>query len=111
MKRGAVWTVSGGADYAGKPRPAVIVQDDRFPTSKSITICAFTTDITEASIFRVYVKPTPINGLERPSRLMADKVSTVPRTKLGKRIGRLTEADLKRLNRAIVLFLGLSERR
>jgi PemK-like, MazF-like toxin of type II toxin-antitoxin system len=44
MKRGDVWTVAGGKDYAGKPRPVVIVQDDSFDATDSITICALTTD-------------------------------------------------------------------
>ena len=47
MKRGDIHTVAGGKDYAGKPRPVVIVQDDRFDATNSITICAFTTDATE----------------------------------------------------------------
>jgi len=51
MTRGEVWTVSGSG-FAGKPRPAVIVQDDRFDATTSITICAFTTDATEAPLFR-----------------------------------------------------------
>lgn len=51
MRRGEVWTVSG-AGYAGKPRPAVIVQDDRFDATASVTICAFTTDETDAPLFR-----------------------------------------------------------
>jgi mRNA interferase MazF len=52
MKRGEIWTVSGGKDCAGKPRPAVIIQDDAFDGTDSITICAFTTDETEAPLFR-----------------------------------------------------------
>jgi mRNA interferase MazF len=51
MRRGEIWTVSGGKDYAGKPRPVVIVQDDAFDETDSITICAFTTDPTEAPLF------------------------------------------------------------
>ena len=51
MRRGDIWTVSGGRDYAGKPRPVVIVQDDAFDPTDSITICAFTTDPTEAPLF------------------------------------------------------------
>ena len=30
MNRGEIWTVAGVPAYAGKPRPAVIVQDDAF---------------------------------------------------------------------------------
>ena len=53
MTRGEVWTVSASG-YAGKPRPAVIVQDDRFDATASVTICVFTTDDTEAPLFRTY---------------------------------------------------------
>ena len=108
MKRGEVWTVSGGQDYAGKPRPAVILQDDRFDAVDSITLCAFTTDATEAPLFRLAVAPTAINGLKRDSRMMVDKITTVPKTKLGQRIGRLDDEDMIRLNRAVLVFLGLA---
>ena len=72
------WTVSGGQDYAGKPRPVVIVQDDRFDGTDSINICAFTTD------------------------------ETVPKSKVGARVGRLDDEDILRLNQAALVFLGLA---
>lgn len=62
MKRGEIWTVAGGKDYAGKPRPAVILQDHRFEKTDSVTICAFTTDPTDAPLFRLLVAPTESNG-------------------------------------------------
>jgi mRNA interferase MazF len=108
MKRGEVWTVSGGAPYAGKPRPAVIVQEDRFEATNSITLCAFTTDPTEAPLLRLPVEPTDRNGLSVVSRLMIDKITTVPKARLGKRIGKLHDEDIVRLNRALTVFLGLA---
>lgn len=108
MKRGEVWTSSGGKDYAGKPRPVVIVQDDNFDGTDSITICAFTTDDTDAHLFRLPVVPSERNGLRAQCRLMVDKVTTVPKGKLGDRIGRLDDTDLLRLNRAMLVFLGLA---
>jgi mRNA interferase MazF len=108
MKRGEVWTVAGGAPYAGKPRPAVIVQEDRFEATKSITICAFTTDPTEAPLLRIFVEPTDRNGLSIASRLMIDRITTVPKARLGKRIGKLHDEDVVRLNRALTVFLGLA---
>ena len=108
MNRGEIWTVSGGQEYAGKPRPAVIVQDDNFHATASVTICAFTTDATEAPIFRLLVEPTEENGLRADSRLMVDKLTTVPKAKIGSRVGRLADSDLLRLNRAVVVFLGLA---
>ena len=107
MKRGEVWTVSG-AGFAGKPRPAVIVQDDRFDATASLTLCVFTTDETEAPLFRLAVSPSDENGLRSASRLMVDKLTTVSRESLGNRIGRLEGEDMTRLNRAIMVFLGLA---
>ncbi len=108
MKRGEVWTVAGGKDYAGKPRPIVIVQDDRFDATASITIFAFTSDPTDAPLFRLVVEPSEVNGLETASRLMVDKITTMPKAKLGRRIGRLADHDMVRLNRGLMIFLGLA---
>ncbi len=108
MRRGEVWTVSGGKDYASKPRPVVIVQDDSFDATDSITVCSFTTDPTDAPLFRLPVEPDERNGLRSPSRLMVDKVTTVPKSKVGERIGRLDDADVVRLNQALMVFLGLA---
>jgi len=107
MRRGEVWTVSGPG-YAGKPRPAVIVQDDRFDATVSITICVFTTDDTEAPLFRIPVTPSERNGLRAVSRLMVDKLTTVPKERIGDRIGHLDDTDVMRVNRAILVFLGLA---
>ncbi|HTV88434.1 MAG TPA: type II toxin-antitoxin system PemK/MazF family toxin [Stellaceae bacterium] len=108
MKRGDVWTAAGGPGYAGKPRPVVIVQDDRFDATASITVCGFTTDPTDAPLFRLPVEPGAENGLAEVSRLMVDKITTMARSNLGRRIGRLTDADILRLNRSMMVFLGLA---
>lgn len=108
MRRGEIWTVAGGGDYAGKPRPAAILQDDRFDATASVTICPFTTDPTEAPFFRLPILPNEENGLHTPCRLMVDKVTTVARTKIRSRVGRLNPEDVVRLNRAVVVFLGLA---
>ena len=100
--------MSGGGAYTGKPRPAVIVQDDAFDATLSLTICAFTTDPTEAPLFRIRVEPDEANQLAETSSLMVDKVTTVPKSRLGKRVGRLGDSDLIRLNRALMVFLGLA---
>ncbi len=85
----------------------MIVQDDRFDTD-SVTICPFTTDLTDAPLFRLEVQPTPSNGLKATSRLMVDKLTTVSRLKVGTRIGVLDDLDLTRLNRAVFVFLGIA---
>ncbi len=108
MKRGEIWTVAGGKDYVGKPRPVVILQDDRFGGILSLTGCAFTTNPTDAPLFRLPIAPSETNGLRAECRLMVDKITTVPKTKVGRRIGRLSDEDMVRLNRAILVFLGIA---
>jgi mRNA interferase MazF len=108
MKRGEIWTASGGGNYAGKARPVVIVQADAFDATMSITVCAFTTDQTEAPLFRLEVLPSERNGLRQPSRLMVDKITTVAKAKLGLRIGWLDDDHIRRLERAMLVFLGLA---
>jgi mRNA interferase MazF len=108
VRRGEIWTIAGGKHYAGKPRPVVILQDDRFDASASITICAFTTDPKDAPLFRLLIEPNANNGLRAPCRLMVDKITTVPKSKAGSRIGRLGDEDILRLNRAVVVSLGLA---
>jgi mRNA interferase MazF len=108
MKRGEIWTVAAGKGYAGKPRPVVILQDDRFDATDSLTICAFTTDPTEAPLFRLPIEPNEANGLQALCRLMVDKITTVPKAKIGARIGRLGDEDIVRLNRVVLVFLGMA---
>ena len=107
VKRGEVWTVSDGI-YASKPRPAVILQSDKLSETASITLVPFTSDPTDAPLFRLNVNPDHNNGLRTNSRLMADNITTVPKSNLGGRIGQLSDDDLTRLERAVVVFLGLA---
>ncbi len=107
MKRGEVWIVSGSG-YAGKPRPAVIVQDDRFDATASVTVCVFTTDPTDAPLIRLAIEPDDRNGLRTTSRLMVDKITTVSRRRVSERIGILSGPELVQVNRAIAVFLGLA---
>lgn len=106
MTRGDIWTVSG-AGYAGKPRPAIIVQDHAFSFLDSVTVCPLTSDADDLEFFRVQLIPSNENGLKLPSHIMADKITTLPKNRLGKRIGVVGDDDLKRLETAIMVFLGL----
>lgn len=108
MRRGDIWTVSGSKDYTGKPRPVVIIQDDSFDGTNSITVCAFTTDATQAPLFRLPVDPDECNGLRVTCRMMVDRITTIPKSKAGVRIGRLGDEDIVRFNQAALVFLGLA---
>ena len=108
MRRGDICTVASAGGYAGKPRPAVIVQSDGFHENFSIVVCPFTSDPADAPIIRLVVEPSIANGLKSTSRLMVDKLSAGPKTKIGGVIGRLDDKEVLRLNRALLIFLGLA---
>ncbi len=108
IHRGDVWTVGDACDYAGKPRPAVIVQDDRFASCDSVAVCPFTTIPIDAPLIRLEIETAARNGLHDMSYPMVDKLTTIPKTKLGSRIGSLSDRELLQLNRAIVGFLGIA---
>lgn len=108
MNRGEIWTASAGSGYVGKPRPVVVVQDDRFNATASVTVCAFTTDPTDAPLIRLHIEADEVTGIRESSRLMVDKITTIPRSKLGERIGQLSDDDMIRLSLALVVFLGLA---
>ena len=107
MNRGDLVTVALPGAY-GKPRPAVVVQADRFNHLGSITFLPFTSEVLSAETFRILIYPTSENGLQAPSQIMADKCSTLPLTKVGTVFGRLGAADLGRVDRALALFLGFT---
>ncbi|MFM7652687.1 MAG: type II toxin-antitoxin system PemK/MazF family toxin [Vulcanococcus sp.] len=84
------------------------VPGDAFTARDSVVVCLITTDATELPVFRIAVDPTAKNGLNTTSRLMVDKVTTVPKSRLGQCIGCLAADDLLRLNRSLLVFLGLA---
>jgi len=108
MRRAEIWTVAGGPDYAGKPRPAVILQADAFEGTASITLCPLTSLVVDAPLIRLSIAPTRQNGLHVVSRVMIDKITTVAKSKLQTRVGKLADEDMIRVNRAVLMFLGLA---
>lgn len=109
MRRGDIYTGAARGIYSGKPRPVVIIQDDRFDATASVTVCPMTTNPLEAPLTRIVVEPSGRTGLSELSRLMVDKVTTMPRANLREHLGRLSDDQLVRLNRALVVFLGLAD--
>jgi mRNA interferase MazF len=105
MRRGDIVTVAGGV-YANKPRPALIVQDDRFDVTDSLTVCPFTSTEVDAPLLRVPVTADEENGLDQDSFLMVDKLTTVRRSNAHTLLGRLEATTLVEFERRLLVFLG-----
>ena len=105
MRRGDIVTVTGGV-YASKPRPALVVQDDRFDATDSVTVCPFTTSEVDAPLLRVPVAADETNGLGQDSYLMVDKITTVRKSNARSVLGRLEATTLVEFERRLLVFLG-----
>lgn len=107
MRRGELWTVAGGV-YASKPRPAVILQDDVFAETASVTVAPLTSTLTGAGFLRVRIDATAESGLAAHSEVMVDKLTTVRRSNVQQRLGELTPEQLVDVERAALVFLGMA---
>ena len=107
IARGDVVTVVIAGDY-GKPRPALVVQDNAFLGLPSTTVLQLTSDLSDFPLFRIDIEPSRENGLRETSRIMIDKAVTVRRSKIGRRIGRIDDDTMRRVDRALARFLGLA---
>lgn len=105
MRRGDIVTIAGGV-YASKPRPALIVQDDRFDATDSLTVCPFTSTALDAPLLRVPVTADEENGLDQNSYLMVDKMTTVRRSNARSVVGRLGATTIIEFERRLLVFLG-----
>ena len=106
MKRGDLVTIAVSGEY-GKPRPALIVQADAFDLHPSVTLLPLTSELHDAPLFRVTVQPGKSTGLRKISQVMVDKTTTVPRVKVGQRIGRVDAETLRAVDGAMRGFLNL----
>jgi len=108
IARGDIVIVAAKGSYTGKPRPALVVQADLFnDTHASITVCPITTDCVDASLFRVALPPGPTTGLSQVSQIMVDKVVSVPRGAISRRIGRCGPPPIDQVSDALRLWLDL----
>lgn len=108
MRWGAFVTVAAPGDY-GKPRPALVVQNDLFAELQSVVVCPLTTMIRDdADLFRLEVEPSAANGLRQLSQIAIDKITVVPVAKVGEVIGQADDALMLRVNRALALFLRIA---
>lgn len=105
MKRGDLVTVAVSGDY-GKPRPALVIQADAFELHPSVVVLPLTSEIHDAPLFRITVQTGKETGLRAPSQIMVDKPTTVPRVKIGKRIGSINASTMEDVEAALLGFLG-----
>ena len=106
MSRGDLVTIALSGDY-GKPRPALIVQANVFDELTSVTVLRVTSELHDWPLFRITVEANRDTGLQRRSQVMVDKAATVPRSRIGQRIGSLDDRTMEAVSAALAKFLGI----
>jgi mRNA interferase MazF len=108
LRRGDIVVCAPPGEY-GKPRPAVILQADAFLDARdSVTVCLITSTPVDAPLFRVPIEPGDESGLTAWSFAMADKLMTVSKQRLRRRLGSLSVEERRALDAAVGRWLGLS---
>jgi len=100
-------TIALQSDF-GKPRPALIIQSDRFNEHTTVTVLLVSSTLIDAPLFRVRVEPDEKNGLQKPSQIMVDKAMTVKRDNLGPVFGSATEKAMIEVGRCLAVLLGIA---
>ena len=106
MKRGEVWTLQD-KHYASKARPVVVIQSDKHDSFDSVILCLFTSYESGDISTRVRIEPSSENGLQKVSYVMTDKIVTVDKSMLGKRVGVLSDDDMLAVSEQLRAILGL----
>ncbi len=106
MKRGDLVTVAISGAF-GKPRPALIIQSDRFDETGTVTVLLISATLKHAPLIRLTVAPTPENGLRVLSQVMVDKAMSVKRERVGSPFGRLDDETVLSVTRSLAVFLGI----
>lgn len=107
VNRGDLVAVTLKSAY-GKPQPALVIQSNLFAEHPSVTFLPFTSELVDAPLLRIHVEPSAKNNLQKPSQIMVDKTSTLPRTKISEPFGQLDDETMLSVTRALTVFLGFA---
>ena len=109
MRRGDLVLAAAKGDY-GKVRPCLVVQSDLLNlTHDSVVVCLVESGfLTGGSSFRIPVAPSPDNGLHQPSEVMIDKIAAIKVGRVRRTIGRLDDAAMEAVDRALLFVLGFA---
>ena len=107
LSRGSLVTVALQGEH-GKPRPALVVQSESFPTTSTVVVLLLSSALRDAPLIRVTVQPTDGNGLRIVSQVMVDKSFAVARRRVGSVFGRLEESSMLEVSQRLALLLGIA---
>lgn len=111
LRRGEIYLVSFdptvGAEIR-KTRPALAIQNDVANRHSSVTIVAAITSKTDEKLYPTEVPiPAPEGGLTADSVILLNQIRTIDKTRLVRRLGRVSGRTMARADQALAVSLGL----
>lgn len=91
-----------------KTRPALILQNDTANRYSPITIVAAITSQFDSTLYPTEVLiQSPEGGLQRDSVVLLNQIRSIDKQRLSRRLGKLSAATMKQVDRAIQISLGV----
>jgi len=107
MKRGDLITIAVQGSF-GKPRPAVVIQNDLISDTANVLVCPLTSTQGPFVMLRLAVQPSAHNNLRKTSFVMLSNIVAAPREKCGAVMGTLTADQMADIDIRLAFILGLA---
>ena len=112
LLKGEIWLVNFEPAREGElgkqKRPSIIFQaNDASNIIDTVTLIPLSSDTDQYNEIHVFLKPSKINGLIKPSAAICSHVYTVSNKRLTKKIGVLNQQEIETVTRAVALHLDI----
>jgi len=106
INRGEIWSVAW-TGFARKPRPALVIQSEKYRLTKTDILALITTTESEESILRLPIKADELNGLQQDSFICLDKLVAIPLENIGNCYGKVSDDLMMEVNARLLKILGI----
>ena len=109
MKRGEIYTArlekkAGSVQYG--LRPVLVLQNNKGNRFSTTTIVAAITSRNRSLYQQTHVLLSDEYGLKKKSMVLLEQIMTVEKGQLEKYVGRVSDADMKRIDRAVLVSVA-----
>jgi mRNA interferase MazF len=106
INRGEIWSVLW-TGLAGKPRPALVIQSEKYLLSQTDILALITTADGVQGELRLPIMADENNGLMSDGFICLDKLMAIPIDNLGERFGKVADETMREVDARLIKILGI----